>query len=193
VYTSYDNAESALFKLATQTKLVKSNITINEFRSKLKELNFGFITENITENEDGTESSVWQITTKEPVTFYLKNSHIVLTDELVNKFPRLKSVKNFMEHESEGHPAIGEIVFETGIKLGKPKNNPTFAEIAGLSKNTVQAKREELRTRGTKILSLSNANNRIQFNPQSDLILTKNKIALFSQIMYFINTGTNKS
>jgi hypothetical protein len=148
----------------------------------------------VSTDENGIEKTTYQITTAEPITFYLKNSHIVLTDDLVNKFPRLKAIKNFLEYQDDVHQPIGELVFETGIKVGKPKNNPTFAELTETTDNeSIGAKRTELMNRGTKILSLSNVNNRIQFNPQSDLVLTKNKIALFSQIMYFINTGQNKS
>ena len=118
--------------------------------------------------EDGTT-----VTVARPV--YLKYSTVVLTDDLVARFPTLKKLKDKME--SENGP--DEILFESALKVGVP--NGTTA--------TFHTAHEEDLTSST--LTLSNEHYRLQHNP-FHTTEEQGEVAIFTQLMYFLSMlGTN--
>lgn len=105
-----------------------------------------------------------------PVPTYLKYSSVVLTEVLMNRFPSLRKLNSRMA-ENE----VGELIFDSGNKIGNPANRPEIQEF----ENGLQVTTLELR----------NENFKIQLNPRSK---SDSGVALPTQLVYFHNVmGTN--
>lgn len=189
--------EAVMIPYATGSMIEINNI-LNRLKSKEEAFNVRIVKIR-DENAQTGEKDLYELYTEEPITYYIKNSHIVLNDELTYKFPVLKRLREFLEYKDENHEPIQELIFKSSLKIGVPKKILNFEQL--FSKQTVngKVKYESIQSLRTQlentdlrysVLELSSANNRIQFNPQVDLLVEKNKIAIFSQIMYFINVNT---
>ncbi len=110
----------------------------------------------------------------EDVPVLLKYSSVVLTDELVAKYPILKELRDRME---EG--GIDEAIFESGTKVGVPK---TKGVVHGSEKFNGKI---ELSEESTHVLTSDNY--RIQLNPKSK-DFKEEGVANPTQLGYIINT-----
>lgn len=128
---------------------------------------------------------------KDGVPSMMKLSSVVLTDSLIYetnangefkkdsrgsrivRFPELLELRNQMER-GNANGRIDEMVFESGFKVGAPKEQARF-ENGGVvipDRSTVE---------------IDNVNYRLQFNPHHSL--EDSSVALFTQLVYFLNTG----
>src|SRR5690606_25620717 len=95
--------------------------------------------------------------------------------ELVEAFPTLGSIREKMRLQG-----VGEMIFKSGIKVGKP--NPE--SITKLSSLTTEG------FNPSSIVTLDNNSYGLQLNPYSQV---DNKVAIFTQLMYFLNVlGNNR-
>lgn len=118
---------------------------------------------------------------------YLKYSAVELTEELVERFPALRKLRDNAERLG-----IDEIIFNSGVKEGMPIVRNEAGEALERSiqfQEFVKLDEEQLRNISTKWLSppvmeLDNVNYGLQHNPQAD----PNKgVSLFTQLLYFLN------
>lgn len=107
-------------------------------------------------------------TTAIPV--YTKYSSVVLTDELVRKFPRLAALRTKMELAN-----VDEAVFASGIKTGKPSSLKKLDEILKI---------EDITELQQSTLTLSNRQFRLQHNPAAS---PSKEVSIFTQLMYFLS------
>ena len=104
----------------------------------------------------------------------VKYSSIELTDELCTTFPRLKKVRDMLEANN-----IDEMVFESAVKVGKPS-----LIMSANPDGTLPSFDEK------SVLTLQNANYRIQSNPEHDV--QDDDVAFPTQLGYFFNfSGQN--
>lgn len=102
----------------------------------------------------------------------IKYSSVVLDDEMVNRFPKLKEIRNMLEASN-----IDEYVFGSAFKVGQP--------------NDMVSPEESLKEYVDKgaassgVVTLSNEYWRIQFNPLTD---ADTRVTHPSQATYFVNT-----
>lgn len=99
----------------------------------------------------------------------LKYSSVVLSDDLVSRFPKLEQLRNEMRNHPDG--TIHEYIFNTGVKVGAPAEQ-------------VQPGEGPITIPSDSVLSLSNDNFRLQLNPNHDAY---DKVANPTQLGYFIN------
>jgi hypothetical protein len=111
---------------------------------------------------DGTK-----YTTAKPI--YVKYSSVVLTDDLVKQFPKLKQLRDKMEQAK-----VGELTFRSAVKTGAPTKEAITLDDFLNSEETPDI----------AILELSNRHYRFQHNAASD---PEKAVAIFSQLMYFLN------
>lgn len=115
----------------------------------------------------------------------VKYSCVELTDELCDMFPTLKKVKKVLEDND-----IDELVFESAVKVGKPKgaiepnSDGTLGKLVNgeyvLSKKEIE----------NSTLTLNNENYRIQSNPEHSIM--DDDVAFPTQLGYFFNfSGQN--
>lgn len=122
------------------------------------------------EREDGTK-----FTTAKPI--YVKYSSIVLTDELVNEFPILRVLRDRMEEVK-----VDELTFESAVKVGyEVKESLTLRDFLD---------NDDVKNLDLSVLNLSNRNFRFQHNAAAD---PEKNIAIYSQLMYFLNLQERKS
>jgi hypothetical protein len=140
---------------------------------------------------------------------YVKNSTVVLTDELCAKFKYLARLREVME--SQGND---EAVFRSAVKVGLPilyseegvpLKYPTMANIMKkvAGKDTDLSSLEGIGAVGMlsdfadaydsapvlPSLTLSNHNYRLQFNATTDV---EKDVSVYSQLMYFLNVYGDK-
>ena len=101
----------------------------------------------------------------------LKYSSVVLSDDLVSRFPKLEALRDAMRNHPDG--PVHEFVFSTGDKVGTPKELVTLPTDEGAVKIPSES-----------VLSLSNDNYRLQLNPNHDAY---DKVANPTQLGYFLN------
>ena len=100
----------------------------------------------------------------------VKYSCIELSDELVQMFPKLKQVRDILEANE-----VDEMVFESAVKVGKPKTIVEPNE-DGTLPSIINPE---------SILTLQNENYRIQSNPEHDV--QDEEVAFPTQLGYFFN------
>jgi len=109
--------------------------------------------------------------TKDGVPVMIKYSSAVLTDDLVNKYPKLKK-----EKEAMIEAGVSEKIYITGNKVGVPLSaaeTPTIFEEAKAFKINEES-----------VIELSNENYRLQLNPNH---ATDSAVSIFTQLAYFVN------
>jgi hypothetical protein len=121
----------------------------------MKPVYFGYRTEEV----DGKQESI-------PT--YLKNSTIVITDDLAIRFPELGRIRAQMRNNK-----IDELHFGSGTKLGRPKQLTSLDSFMDPEVDS-----------NNNVLTLDNANYRIQLNPRSKV---DKQVSIPTQLMYFIN------
>ena len=104
------------------------------------------------------------------VPFLGKYSSIVLTDELVAKYPQLKNMRDNMYAKN-----VDEVLFASGVKVGSPK---TRVSVPDITSNVGIA--------DDSIVNLNNEAYKLQLNPFSE----KSKLSLFTQVTYFLKILT---
>jgi hypothetical protein len=130
-----------------------------------KPVHFGVYPHEFT-REDGSKYK-----TAKPV--YVKNSTVVLTDDLVSRFPLLGKLRDAMVRQD-----LDELVFKSAVKEGAPDTKYFTMQELLSDENLVIPK-----------LELSNHNFRLQFNAAAD---PNKKVAIFTQLQYFLNVyGTS--
>lgn len=103
---------------------------------------------------------------------YIKNSTIVLSDDLVTRFPLLNKLRESM-YENQ----LDELVFQSAVKEGGPvAEYPNFQDVLN-------------GTAKIPSIMLSNHNYRLQFNASSD---PNKKVSIFTQLQYFLNVYGDK-
>ena len=109
----------------------------------------------------------------------VKYSSIVLSDDLVNRFPALKKLRSRMEAAG-----VGEFIMDTAIKNGNPQVQSTTGYNFKTGKTNFKIKPES-------IIELDSNNFRIQLDPEANIdTLVSNP----TQLGYFINSnGKNKA
>ena len=112
------------------------------------------------------------ITVVDYVPVMLKYSSVVLSDDLVAKFPKLKAMRDAMLAME-----VDELVFDSVNKVGVPNVKRALPK-----KDEVFAIQEEA------VLTLSNENFRLQLNPKH---ATYSDVSVFSQLLYFLNADNN--
>ena len=110
-----------------------------------------------------------------PTPIYLKNSIVILDDELIARFPELQRIRETLERTNSDVLSLS-----TGTKLGFLKSAKPFDAIIGQSKEKML---DDLRPMAVPSKYL-----RMQQNPQAKL---DKDIALFTQILYFISVDNN--
>jgi hypothetical protein len=108
------------------------------------------------------------IEVKEAVPIYLKYSSVELSNDLVERFPGLKNLRDKMDNQN-----IGEALFATAIKSGLPSSIMTADKALSAESENFQ-----------NVLELDNEGLRMQLNPIHD---PKGHTAMPSQFMYFLN------
>lgn len=101
----------------------------------------------------------------------MKYSSIVLTDELVEEFPSLKTLRQKMRNKN-----VGEFVFHSAFKVGAP-----------LVKNMVDSNlifTEDYEIPDLSILELDNNNYKLQLNPEHGV---ESQVAKPTQLSYFLS------
>lgn len=145
----------------------------------------GFMTpERYEEVKKGFSADMHLGVTMKPVYFGIdddgipravKYSSIVLTDSLVEKFPKLGALRDDMRKNN-----VDEYTFKSAFKVGAPKALSEHDEETG----------ERLAINPDSIVTLSNKNWRIQLNPVHSV---DSQTAHPTQLTYFINfNGNNK-
>jgi hypothetical protein len=99
--------------------------------------------------------------------FLGKYSSIVLTDELVAKYPALKNMRDNMYATN-----TDELLHGSGVKIGAPASQINPYDIL-TSPNAISE---------DNVVSLNNEAYKLQLNPFSE----KNKVSLFTQLTYFL-------
>lgn len=103
----------------------------------------------------------------------MKYSSVVLSNDLVQKFPELQALVNFMRVNN-----AGEVLYQSAIKVGKLGKTVSTTDISA-GKDMGSAYKMEL----------DNEYYKLQLNPKSKI---DSKTSIFTQLMYFLNIlGTN--
>lgn len=115
----------------------------------------------------------------------VKYSCVELTNELCEMFPKLKQVRQVLEDND-----VDELVFESAVKVGKPKGaiepNPD-GTLGKLINDKFVLSKEQVEN---SILTLNNENYRIQSNPEHSIM--DDSVAFPTQLGYFFNfSGQN--
>lgn len=121
-------------------------------------------------DEDGNEVQV-------PV--MVKYSSVVLTDELVARFPKLKALREAMENQR-----VDELVFDSANKVGVPvakDGNTNLRSMPGPNEGEFNISIPD-----GAVYNLNNENFRLQLNPAAE---SYGNISFMTQLAYFINTG----
>mgnify|MGYP000424559086 CR=1 FL=1 len=167
------------FDVITKDRVYKSFETYEEYEAAKPELNKLFGKDNYSINEDilgGVD-----IIVQEPMPIYIKYSSVVLSDQLVNKYPGLKRIRDYMEDAN-----ADELVFKSAIKAASPTTTIDLEDVYTHVKGWPLANKEKVET---STLTLNNANYKMQFNPKAKV---NSKVSIFTQLMYFLNImGTN--
>lgn len=119
--------------------------------------------------------------------FYAKNSYIVLTPELMNRFPELKQLDDFMKRNSKDGKPVHEILFDSNIKIGAPKNLISTSDMLSEQLGLLDSKEDFDALLSSSLVKMNNNYRRVQFNPKSKL---DSKVALPTQLLYMIGTMT---
>lgn len=125
--------------------------------------------------------------------FYAKNSYLVLTPDLMERFPELRQMSDFMKSQSKDGKEIHEILFDSNVKVGAPRNIVSSQDVLSYQMGHINNSEDNnnLETFNNTIASstvkLNNNFRRVQFNPKSKL---ESKIALPTQLLYMIGTMT---
>lgn len=110
----------------------------------------------------------------------VKYSSVVLTDELVSRFPKLAALRKAME---DG--AIDELVFDSANKVGVPQvkgeSGNDFRAMPGPNVNEFNISIPD-----GAVYNLDNENFRLQLNPAAE---SYGNISFMTQLAYFMNTG----
>lgn len=120
------------------------------------------------------------------IPLYLKFSSVVLTDDVVSRFPTLKTLRDNLIRTG-----ASEILMNSAVKVGERLlRDPAGNEHAGFTmKEFLALTPEELGNiqnfQSSPIYELDNASYRFQHNPASD---PRKSIALYSQLLYFLNS-----
>lgn len=126
----------------------------------------------------------------------LKYSSVVLTDELVAKSPVLYQLREKMRYGGkDGNQIIGEVVFQSGNKVGQPLNQPrvndlllTDEEIEGENLNRIKTGKAPITNyldTGTDGFEIHNIDYRLQLNPLHSVDAS---VANPTQLGHFLNT-----
>lgn len=111
-----------------------------------------------------------------PVPFYAKISAFTLSDDLTNKYPRLRALRDRMDAEG-----ISELYFDSGVKVGAPVRNNggvTFDQFVNgeLADNA--------------IVTLKNSEYGMQLNPLASI---DKLTSIFTQLLYLLNPNINNA
>lgn len=106
----------------------------------------------------------------------LKYSSVVLSEDLISRFPKLKALNGEMVAKG-----ADEFVFNTGVKLGAPVAQ---VELPG----TTDYGNENITIDSKSVVKLSNENYRLQLNPTKDAY---SSVANPTQLGYFLNVMHN--
>jgi hypothetical protein len=105
----------------------------------------------------------------------LKYSSVVLTDDLVNKFPKLKELRdemlNHKDAKGRSNP-IDEFVMNSGVKVGAPESQVDLSSDG------------KIRIKPESVIKLKNENYRLQLNPSKEEF---DHVANPTQLGYFLN------
>lgn len=112
----------------------------------------------------------------EYVPVMMKYSSVVLSDDLVAKYPRLLKLRQAMELAQ-----TDELVFNSVNKIGAPNGSRPMPRMEDDGSGEYVIPEEA-------ILTLSNENFRLQLNPKHT---TYSEVSLFTQLAYFVNAGNN--
>lgn len=121
-------------------------------------------------------------TTAIPV--YTKYSSIVLTDDLVRKFPVLSKIRTKLEQLG-----VDEMLFSSAVKLGGPEYRNAEGVKERLEFNDliddIDGKRADNPIDyNSMTITLSNRQYRLQHNPATD---PNKQVSIFTQLMYFLS------
>ena len=109
----------------------------------------------------------------------VKYSSVVLTDDLVNRFPALKDLRTKMERAK-----VGEFIMDTAIKNGNPK-------VQSKTGYNFETGETNFRIAKQSIIEMDSNNFRIQLDPEADI---DTFVSNPTQLGYFINSnGKNKA
>jgi hypothetical protein len=106
----------------------------------------------------------------------VKYSQIVLTRQLVERFPRLAKLRDAMEEQERRTGNYMEFVFHSGFKVGAPDTKATIDRATG-----------DVTIPEDSVIELSNRNYRIQQQPYHDV--TAQSVAYPTQLFYFLNSN----
>lgn len=112
--------------------------------------------------------------------YMVKYSAIVLTDELVSKFPKLGLIRQAMDNNQ-----VDELIFETALKVGKPSSE--FMATTQDIYDTLE-KGEEFKFHPNSISTLSNEYYRLQLNPSHEV---DSLVSNPTQLIYFLSALEN--
>jgi len=128
------------------------------------------------QNSSASEENPFRVYEEAPYQMYLKYSSVVLSNELVAKFPELKKVRDFMETNQ-----FEELLYKSAVKVGGAATNLITSDDINAG--------AKLAEEHPGIDFIDNNFYKLQFNPKSKI---DNKVSLFTQLMYFLNIlGTN--
>lgn len=118
------------------------------------------------------------------IPMYLKYSAVVLTDDIVTRFPALKKLRDRAEALN-----VDEVLFASAVKTGAPivkDNDGNPVKDRMMFKDFVNMNGGELLNNivQSSIINLDNRNYGFQHNPDADP--TKG-VSLFTQLLYFLN------
>lgn len=111
---------------------------------------------------------------------FIKFSDLVLTDELCEQFPQFGRIRDALRRDNttrreEGLPEIGMAVFESGIKLAKPKKLTDFSDLDS-----------DLHIEPSSVFTVENRLWRMPLNPASNPLGTTQ---IPTQLNYLINAN----
>lgn len=110
----------------------------------------------------------------------VKYSSVVLTDELVEKFPKLAKLREAMDNKS-----VDELIFDSANKVGVPivqdENGKNLREMPNPNDDI-----RDIDIPEGALYNMDNENFRLQMNPASH---SYGNISFMTQLAYFMNTG----
>lgn len=112
---------------------------------------------------------------------YVKYSSIVLSDSLVEKYRTLARLRRIMEKEE-----VDEIVFQSAVKVGKPKNLITMTDFIG--NKSIDLGEFSSNIPENSVLNLDSKYWGLQLNPYSEV----GSASLFTQLIYLANVNKTK-